>query len=126
MPKAKPDRALLEAIEAVVNSVAGNESEAARKLGVSRVKIHRIRKQRGAAIPAVQQDLWQRIKKITTDSEISTSDTVNSEVIYGASDVQNIAIQVLRYIADVIEREIQSECRPEPQWDQDQRIMQTD
>lgn len=107
MPKSDPDPVLLEAIEAIVQSAGGNESEAARKLGTTRLRINRIRKQKGASTPAVRNDLWRRLERASSDPLVTNlNDTFDTKTIQIVRDVPHVALQVLRYMKDAIERDI--------------------
>lgn len=111
MPKVNEDHDLLEAIEAVVQMSGHNESQAARNLGVTRLKINRIRKQQGRATPATRNDLWRRVAKFTGDESLarnSTKDTKETQIV---RDVPHVALQVLRYMTAAIERHLDSESR---------------
>lgn len=110
MPKCNPDPDLLHAIEAFVQSAGGNESEAARKLGTTRLRINRIRKRKGAATPAVRDDLWRRIQgALSNPSSADLNDTFDTKTIQIVRDVPHVALQVLRYMKDAIERDIGAE-----------------
>jgi hypothetical protein len=107
MPKVEADVALLEAIEVLVRNAGGNESEAARRLGTSRLKINRIRKQGGAATEAVRQDLWKKLERKSQSAQsMAGNDTTDTEPIQIVRDVPRVALQVLRYMTEVIEREL--------------------
>jgi hypothetical protein len=106
MPKVDVDLALLAAVEAVVRSAGGNESEAARRLGTTRLRINRVRKQRGGVTASVRQDLWKRLELASSGSQQALTDTFDTQTIQIVRDVPAVALQVLRYMADVIERDI--------------------
>lgn len=113
MPKVDPNVALLNAIEAVVRSAGGNESEAARRLGTTRLKINRIRKAKGGATPATRDELWKKLEQFDQGSEASElNETNDTETIQIVRDVPGVALQVLRYMTGIIERDIGSEGRP--------------
>ncbi|MEO3433217.1 helix-turn-helix domain-containing protein [Inquilinus sp. CAU 1745] len=107
MPKVEPDNALLQAVEAVVQSAGGNQSEAARRLGTSRLRISRILKQQGGATPAVRYDLWRKLKPTLSDGP--SSQRKDTKKIQGTRDVPSVALQLLRYMTDAIERDIKLE-----------------
>lgn len=110
MPKMEPDMHLLAAINAVVDRSGGNESEAARHLGVTRLKINRVRRQQGAVTPAVRNDLWQRLERLSqAPGHHDKNDTSDPEMIQIVRDVPAVALQVLRYMANVIERDLRTE-----------------
>jgi len=107
MPKVEPNSALLAAIEAVVQSAGGNESEAARRLGTTRLKINRVRRAKGGATPATRDALWKMLERLAHAGENPTSnDTNDTEMIQIVRDVPGVALQVLRYMTGVIERDI--------------------
>lgn len=110
MPKVDPNGLLLDAIEEVVALAGGNESEAARRLGTSRLKVNRIRKAKGGATPAVRNELWKGLKSLKSGEGGSiTIDTSDTKTIQPARDVPDIALQVLRYMTSVLERDIGTE-----------------
>ena len=110
MPKVAPNRPLLDAIEEVVTQAGGNESEAARRLGISRLRVNRIRKLKGGATPAVRNELWKRLKSLDSGKDgLTKKDTTT---IQSARDVPGIALQVLRYMVRVLERDIGTEGHP--------------
>lgn len=109
MPKVEQDPALLQAIEAVVRQAGHNESEAARRLGVTRLRINRIRKQGGGAVPATRHDLWQRIQRLSSDVEPIETELSDTQVIQIVRDVPQVALQVLRYMTDAVERDLEPE-----------------
>ncbi len=111
MPKVATDNELLNAIEAVVAQADGNESEAARRIGVTRLKINRIRKQRGAVTEAVRLDLWRRIEQQIAVGNSTSNDTTDTKTIQIVRDVPHVALQVLRYMTDAIERDMSTEGR---------------
>lgn len=110
MPKVDPNLLLLRAIEKVVEGAGGNESEAARRLGTSRLRVNRILKAKGGATPAVRNELWKRLETLDhgEDGPI-TIDTSDTEAIQSGRDVPGIALQVLRYMTSVLERDIGAE-----------------
>lgn len=110
MPKVEPNSALLRAIEAVIHSAGGNESEAARRLGTTRLKINRVRRAKGGATPATRDALWKMLECLDQGGENPNSnDTSDTETIQIVRDVPGVALQVLRYMTGIIEREIGSE-----------------
>lgn len=113
MPKIAADNDLLEAIEAVVRQSRGNESEAARKIGVSRLRINRVRKQRGSVTVPIKLDLWKRLERLAEPPGTAKKDTSDTEVIQIVRDVPNVALQVLRYMTDAIERDLDMGIRPD-------------
>lgn len=116
MPKVDPDAALLTALDTVVRAAGGNESEAARRLGITRLKINRVRKARGGATPATRTELWKKLERLEQSNQGGTSnDTYDTYAIQIVRDVPGIALQVLRYMAAVVERDIKSEGQPHAQ-----------
>lgn len=106
MPKITADKDLLRAIDAIVEQAHGNESEAARRIGVSRLKINRVRKQAGAVTSAVRLDLWRRIEQLSAAASPAKTDTNDTQMIQIVRDVPHVALQVLRYMTDAIERDM--------------------
>lgn len=106
MPKVEPNAALYQAVEAVVRSSGGNESEAARRLGVTRLKVNRVRRAGGGATPAVRTELWKKLEILARGQSENENDTIDTEVIQIVRDVPGVALQVLRYMSDIIERDI--------------------
>lgn len=112
MPKVVTDTPLYNALEAVVRRAGGNESEAARLLGVTRLKINRIRKAQGGATPAVRNEVWRRLEALDGDDRsLALNETIDTETIQIVRDVPGVALQVLRYMTGIIERDIGSEER---------------
>ena len=111
MPKIAADNDLLRAIEAIVAQAGGNESEAARMLGVTRLKINRVRKQAGAVTAPVRLDLWRRIEQLAPVTSSTKKDTNDTQAIQIIRDVPHVALQVLRYMTDAIERNMGMEGR---------------
>lgn len=110
MPKVDHDTALLTALNAVVKQAGGNESEAARRLGTTRLKINRVRKASGGATPATRSELWKKLERLEQGNQASAlNDTYDTEAIQIIRDVPAVALQVLRYMAEVVERDIASE-----------------
>lgn len=108
MPKVQPNPTLHQAIEALVVTCGGNESEAARRLGVSRLKVNRIRKSGGGATPAVQAEFWKKLEAQSSSNRGAKNDTTGQQLIQIVQDVPGVALQVLRYIAGIIERDMDS------------------
>lgn len=111
MPKIAADNELLKAIEAIVAQADGNESEAARRIGVTRLKINRVRKQAGAVTATVRLDLWRRIEQLTAVASPAKKYTNDTQAIQIVRDVPHVALQVLRYMTDAIERDMGMEGR---------------
>jgi hypothetical protein len=110
MPKVDPNSALLTALDAIVKEAGGNESEAARRLGTTRLKINRVRKAKGGATPATRNELWGKLERLAQGNQTSASnDTYETEMIQIVRDVPGVALQVLRYMTGIIERDIGSE-----------------
>lgn len=110
MPKVDPDTALLTALDAIVKDAGGNESEAARRLNTTRLKINRVRKAKGGATPAIRSELWDKLERLRQDDRPNTpNDTYDTETIQIVRDVPGVALQVLRYMTGIIERDIGSE-----------------
>lgn len=113
MPKVDPDTALLTALDAVVRGAGGNESEAARRLGTTRLKINRVRKARGGATPATRSELWEKLERLGQGNQNGApNDTSDTKVIQIVRDVPGVALQVLRYMTGIVERDIVSERQP--------------
>jgi len=113
MPKVDPDSALLTALDAVVKDAGGNESEAARRLGTTRLKINRVRKAKGGATPATRSELWEMLERLgQRDHTSARNDTYDTEAIQIVRDVPGVALQVLRYMTGIIERDIGLEGQP--------------
>ena len=113
MPKVNPNTALLTALDAVVKGAGGNESEAARQLGTTRLKINRVRKAKGGATPATRSELWKKLEQLGQGGlAASSSDTYDTEAIQIVRDVPGVALQVLRYMTGIIERDIGLEEQP--------------
>ena len=109
MPKVDPNLLLLDAIEEVVTLAGGNESEAARRIGTTRLRVNRIRKAQGGATPAVRNEMWTKLKSLNHGESRSTiSDTSGTKTIQ-SHDVRRIALHVLHYITSVLERDIGTE-----------------
>ncbi|MCW4463114.1 hypothetical protein OK349_15475 [Sphingomonas sp. BT-65] len=107
MPKVHPDTALYNAVEALVDAAGGNESEAARRVGTTRLRINRIRKSRGAVTPAVRSELWKKLELFAQGNPpAQKSDTFDTETIQIVRDVPGVALQVLRYMTGIIQRDI--------------------
>lgn len=104
MPKIAADTELLKAIETLVAQAGGNESAAARRIDVPRLRINRVRKQAGAVTEPIRLDLWRRIEQLSGSSSATTSDTNDTRTIQIVRDVPHVALQVLRYMTDAIER----------------------
>ena len=112
MPKVDANPQLLRAIEEIVAQAGGNESQAARLLGTTRLRVNRIRKAGGGATPAVRNDLWKMIELLSHGKDGSiTNDTFDTQTMQSDRDVPSIALQVLRYMTSVLEREISTEGR---------------
>lgn len=110
MPKVAPNSVLLSALEAVIQSAGGNESEAARRLGTTRLVVNRVRKAKGGATPATRDELWKMFEQLDHGGENPNSnDTNDTETIQIVRDVPGVALQVLRYMTGIIERDIGSE-----------------
>lgn len=113
MPKVTPDPALLNALEALIASAGGNESEAARRMGTTRLKINRVRKAKGGANPGTRDELWKKLERLGQGGQTATSREFNdTETIQIFRDVPGVALQVLRYVTGIIERDIGSEGPP--------------
>ena len=113
MPKVDADTALLTALDAVVKNARGNESEAARRLGTTRLKINRVRKAKGGATPATRRELWKKLEGFEQGDQTDvTNDTYDTETIQIVRDVPGVALQVLRYMTGIIERDIGSDRHP--------------
>ncbi|MEQ1519082.1 MAG: hypothetical protein ABL931_21595, partial [Usitatibacteraceae bacterium] len=98
-------------VEAIVAQADGNESEAARRIGVTRLRINRVRKQAGAVTAAVRVDLWRRIEQLSAVASPAKKDTNDTDAIQIVRDVPHVALQVLRYMTDAIERDMGMEGR---------------
>ncbi|WP_156457913.1 hypothetical protein [Sphingomonas sp. Leaf412] len=110
MPKVDPNILLFDAIEAVVEQAGGNESEAARRIGTTRLRLNRIRKKGGGATPAVRNELWKLLESLDRNADGSAkSDTSDTKAIHPNRDVPGIALQVLRYMTTVLERDLGTE-----------------
>lgn len=106
MPKIAADTELLKAIEALVEQAGGNESAAARSINVPRLRINRVRKQAGAVTEPIRLDLWRRLEQLSGGSSAAKSDTNDTQAIQIVRDVPHVALQVLRYMTDAIEKSI--------------------
>lgn len=110
MPKVDPNAALLTALDAIVAEAMGNESEAARRLGTTRLKINRVRKAKGGATPATRSELWTKLERLAQGNQADAeNDTYDTEKIQIVRDVPGVALQVLRYMTGIIERDIGAE-----------------
>lgn len=98
MAYAPRDQQLLEYVEALVRSCNNNQSEAARKMGVTRLQVNRLL-QSGRARNATREKLWEGLTRATgvkaPQRGIHTARSKHS--------VSEIALQVIQYINAAVE-----------------------
>lgn len=108
MPAVPEDKQLLLAVRELVRDRRG-QAAAARHLGMPRLRINRLLKQKGAVTDRVRAEFWEAFEKAGNTNADTSSRSTASEPIQVIRDVPAVAIQVIRYMAQAVERERHSE-----------------
>lgn len=108
MPVVPADEQLLLAVRNLVKICRG-QAAAARRLGMSRLRISRLLKQNGGVTERVRAEFWEALEKAGRPGGGASSRPSADEQIQVIRDVPAVAIQVIHYMARAVERERHSE-----------------
>jgi hypothetical protein len=101
MPSADPDDQLLRAVSALVKNCK-SQAEAARRLGMPRLRISRLLKQEGRLTERVRAEFWNALDEVQGPAGPTPH---RSEPIQVIRDVPAVAMQVIQFMAKAVERE---------------------
>jgi hypothetical protein len=102
MPRAAPDTELLTRVLSLIEACSGNQSEAARRMGLERLEVNRLLTQHGRVTRPKRQRLWAGLEKATASR---IGDLQGVETLQTIQDVPSIALQVLHYMAEAVEEQ---------------------
>lgn len=108
MPSYPADPQLLSAVKRVVAACANNQSEAARRLKTTRLRINRLIAQQGRVAEATRRDLWEGIRAVRGQEDEFASDPPERETTQQPPRIDDIARQVIQLIKTAVET-----CYPE-------------
>jgi hypothetical protein len=100
MPRAAPDTELLTRVLSLIEACSGNQSEAARRMGMSRLDVNRLLAQEGRVTMPKRQRLWKGIERATA---ARVEDLQPVKTLQSIQDVPVIALQVLQYMTEAVE-----------------------
>lgn len=100
MPKMQPDLQLVDVVQSIVASCGGSQAEAARRLNVKRLLIHRILKTDGRVTPKTKNAILDGL--MTLKEHAGSLENPSSLEQKKKQDLHNL-MRTLRYLLEVLE-----------------------
>lgn len=100
MPRAVPDTELLKRVVSLIDECSGNQSKAARRMGVERLDVNCLLKQDGRVTGARRRRLWVGLERA---SGVPIQEMRPIKTLQEIQNIPEIAIQVLQLMTRAVE-----------------------